>query len=219
MKLFSLIVTLLIVGANNLSARENPFEPTNMYQEEVARMMEIEEDYPAEFQQKEDASQFEEMSESKEEIAKQEEEKKKKEAAKKAAVMKAKAVPVVPSDKIVYVPKRDKTFTKQALISLLPGVEVEFEGRTLQIKSKYEVFQKFDLNEENKIILDYRADTSFYTIRKDLNSQFFNKLIIGNHKEERFFRVVLQLPATPKDYKVTYNEDLVTVVFEESGLK
>ncbi|RXJ55404.1 AMIN domain-containing protein [Candidatus Marinarcus aquaticus] len=214
MKLFSLIVTLLIVGTNNLTARENPFEPTNMYQEEVARMMEIEEDYPAEFQKNDDPSQYEQMSEPKEEVAKKEEVKKE---APKPEVKKE--VKKVDTDKVVYVPKRDKTFTKQALISLLPGVEVEFEGRTLQIKSKYEVFQKFDLNNENKIILDFRANTSFYTIRKDLNSQFFNKLIIGNHKEESFFRVVLEVPASPKDYRVTYDKDLVTVVFEESGLK
>ncbi len=52
MKLFYLILTLLVIGTPNLSARENPFEPTKTYEEELARMMEIEEDYPAEFQEK-----------------------------------------------------------------------------------------------------------------------------------------------------------------------
>jgi hypothetical protein len=126
---------------------------------------------------------------------------------------------VVPNENLVYVPLREQTYTKKAVISLIPGVEVEFEGKVLQIKSKYEVFQKFDLNDQNKIILDFRAQTSFYTIRKELNSQYFNKLAVGNHKEDKFFRIVLELPASPKDYKVTYNEDLVTVTFEESGLK
>jgi len=54
MKTFSLLVTLIIVISSNLSARENPFEPTQTYETEVARLMEIEEDYPYEFQEKED---------------------------------------------------------------------------------------------------------------------------------------------------------------------
>ncbi|PKN14663.1 MAG: hypothetical protein CVU67_04495 [Deltaproteobacteria bacterium HGW-Deltaproteobacteria-24] len=213
MKLFYLILTLLVIGTPNLSARENPFEPTKTYEEELARMMEIEEDYPAEFQEK-DPSAYEQMSPVVQEVVPKAE-------PKKEVVVKPKEVakPKVPDENLVYVPLREKMFTKQAVISVLPGVEVSFEGKKLEIKSKYEVFQKFDLNDENKIILDFRATTSFYTIRKDLNSQYFTKLVVGNHKEEKFFRVALQLPASPKDYKVTYNEDVVTIVFEESGLK
>ncbi len=213
MKLFYLILTLLVIGTPNLSARENPFEPTKTYEEELSRMMEIEEDYPAEFQEK-DPSDYEQMSPVVQEVAPKVE-------PKKEVVVKPKEVskPKVPDENLVYVPLREKMFTKQAVISILPGVEVSFEGKKLEIKSKYEVFQKFDLNDENKIILDFRATTSFYTIRKDLNSQYFTKLVVGNHKEDKFFRVALQLPASPKDYKVTYDDDVVTIVFEESGLK
>ncbi len=212
MKFFYFILTLLVIGTPYLSARENPFEPTKTYEEELARMMEIEEDYPAEFQEK-DPSQYEQMSPVVEETPKVE--------PKKEVTPAPKVVtkPKVPDENLVYVPLREKMFTKQAVISVLPGVEVSFEGKKLEIKSKYEVFQKFDLNDENKIILDFRATTSFYTIRKDLNSQYFTKLVVGNHKEEKFFRVALQLPASPKDYKVTYNDDIVTILFEESGLK
>lgn len=213
MKLFYFILTLLVIGSPYLSARENPFEPTKTYEEELARMMEIEEDYPAEFQEK-DPSQYEQMSPVVEEVIPKVEPKKE-----VAPAPKVVAKPKVPDENLVYVPLREQIFTKQAVISVLPGVEVSFEGKKLEIKSKYEVFQKFDLNDENKIILDFRATTSFYTIRKDLNSQYFTKLVVGNHKEDKFFRVALQLPASPKDYKVTYNEDVVTIVFEESGLK
>jgi len=211
MKLFYLIMTLLVVGNLNLSARENPFEPTKTYEEELARMMEIEEDFPAEFQEK-DGSQYEQMTPVVEEAPKVE-------VKKEVVAPKVVAKPKVPDENLVYVPLREQTFTKQAVISVLPGVEISFEGKKLEIKSKYEVFQKFDLNEENKIILDFRATTSFYTIRKDLNSQYFSKLVVGNHQDEKFFRVALQLPASPKDYKVTYNDDIVTILFEESGLK
>ncbi|MFA7083405.1 MAG: AMIN domain-containing protein [Arcobacteraceae bacterium] len=211
MKFFYLILTLLVISTPNLSARDNPFEPTKTYDEELARMMEIEEDFPAEFQEK-DPSQYEQMSPVVVETPKVE--------PKKVVVKpKEKAKPKVPDANLVYVPLRDQMHTKQAVIAILPGVEVSFEGKKLEIKSKYEVFQKFDLNEENKMILDFRATTSFYTIRKDLNSQYFTKLVVGNHKEEKFFRVAIQLPASPKDYKVTYNDDVVTIVFEESGLK
>ncbi len=54
MKTVSLFITLLIVMTTSLIARENPFEPTQTYETEVARLMEIEEDYPYEFQEKED---------------------------------------------------------------------------------------------------------------------------------------------------------------------
>jgi FKBP-type peptidyl-prolyl cis-trans isomerase len=223
-----LCIPLIVIATQSLNARENPFEPTKSYQDEVARMMEIEEDYPVEFQKK-SANEYEQFheneltiqeeapkkEEAKEETAKKEEKKEEKSAKKEKAAPKV----VVPNENLVYVPLREQTYTKKAVIALIPGVEVEFEGRTLHIKSKYEVFQKFDLNDENKIILDFRAQTSFYTIRKELNSQYFNKLVVGNHKEDKFFRIVLELPASPKDYKVTYNDNLVTVAFEESGLK
>lgn len=221
-----LCIPLIVIATQSLNARENPFEPTKSYQDEVARMMEIEEDYPVEFQKKGDEAyeQFNENEltieeESPKQASKEDKkpEPKKEEPSKEVAKKELKVV--VPNENLVYVPLREQTYTKKAVIALIPGVEVEFEGKTLEIKSKYEVFQKFDLNDENKIILDFRAQTSFYTIRKELNSQYFSKLVVGNHKEDKFFRIVLQLPASPKDYKVTYNEDLVTVSFEESGLK
>ncbi|WP_419771173.1 MAG: AMIN domain-containing protein [Candidatus Marinarcus sp.] len=217
MKLFSLLVTLFVIVTNNVNARENPFEPTKTYKDEMARVMEIEEDYPAEFQAKKDDSQYEKMTPVP--VVEPVKEEVKAPVVKKEVVAKKEVVKKVPSEKVVYVPLRQKMYTKQAVISLLPGVELRFEGKDLEIKSKYEVFQKFDINDENKIILDFRATTSFYTVRKDLNSQYFSKIIIGNHQDENFFRIVLKLPASPKDYKVTYNEDLVNVVFEESGLK
>ena len=54
MKTLSLFITLFIVITSNLDARENPFEPTQTYEIEAARLMEIEENYPYEFQEKED---------------------------------------------------------------------------------------------------------------------------------------------------------------------
>ena len=219
MKLFYLMITLLVIGMPQLSARENPFEPTKTYEEELARMMELQEDVPKEFQVK-DPSTYEKMSPSPKPLT--EKEIKLKPEPKKPVVAKPKkevSKPKVSDENLVYVPSQDKMYTKQAVISVIPGLEVSFEGKKLEIKSKYEVFQKFDINEENKIILDFRAATTFYTLRKDLNSQYFSKLAVGNHKEEKFFRVALQLPASPKDYKVTYDKDIVTVIFEESGLK
>ncbi len=48
------LFTLLLILSTSLIARENPFEPTNAYEEEAARMIEInevEQDYDVEFQQ------------------------------------------------------------------------------------------------------------------------------------------------------------------------
>ena len=54
MKTISTFIILFIVITTNLNARENPFEPTQTYETEFERLMEIEEDYPYEFQEKED---------------------------------------------------------------------------------------------------------------------------------------------------------------------
>ncbi|OUR75017.1 hypothetical protein A9Q76_00030, partial [Arcobacter sp. 31_11_sub10_T18] len=54
MKTIPALIILFIVVLSTLNARENPFEPTQTYETEFERLMEIEEDYPYEFQEKED---------------------------------------------------------------------------------------------------------------------------------------------------------------------
>ena len=56
MKSVPLFVTSLLMVAS-LEARENPFMPTKAYENEVARLMEIDQNYPPEFLQEKQNSQ------------------------------------------------------------------------------------------------------------------------------------------------------------------
>lgn len=60
MKSLPLFVTSLLMVAS-LEARENPFMPTKAYNDEVARLMEIDQNYPPEFMEKNQDIQTEDM--------------------------------------------------------------------------------------------------------------------------------------------------------------
>jgi len=281
MKTFSLLVTLIIVISSNLSARENPFEPTQTYETEVARLMEIEEDYPYEFQEKEDQEEHktqEKNIHSKTDAAKmpppmmqdkntsmpQVDKEAKKEikpkmqmkptSVKKMALVEPKittAEPMIPpmpqempakkeetktitlenamsnlsEEKIeVQVPNR-KGFGEPKMemiakdihenIDLLPFVNLDYTNDKITIGSKYEVFRKFTIDKSKKIVLDYHAKIFFSTKSKKTPTQYFEKVIAGNHLKERYFRIVVVLKDKPSKYKVTYTNNLVTIEFDK----
>ena len=65
---------------------------------------------------------------------------------------------------------------------------------------------------KKKIILDFGAKENFYTVREDLNSTNFPKIAVGNHKNENYFRVVVELANMPEDYEVTYDDKMVSII-------
>lgn len=229
------LFTLLVVLSTSLIARENPFEPTNAYEEEAARMIEITEidqDYDVEFQQEQQY-----INEVYEKMNKPAEEKKAKmvkkampapkpaltEAKVKKLIKKAqketeaktrtivKRVTNAPKEikQVVYVkPRLDVTVEK----NILPFVKIEFDNDKIDIYSKYKVTKKLTLPGKKKIILDYAAKENFYTKREILDSTSFLKIAIGNHKKDKFFRVVIELSEMPENYEVTYDDMKVSIV-------
>ncbi len=221
----SLITLLFLFSA--LIARENPFEPTNAYEEEAARMIEIneiEEDYDVEFQQEQQYVNevYEKMNkpEKKPEAKKtsklsntvtKDEVKKMIKKAQKEAKPKViiKEIIKEPEQQVVYVkPRLDVTLQKE----ILPFVKIEFDDDKIDILSKYKVSKKITLPGKKKIVLDYMAKENFYTIRKKLESTNFPKIIVGNHKKDKFFRVVIELANMPENYEVTYTDQKVSIV-------
>lgn len=252
MKPFSLLITSIIF-ISSLEARENPFMPTKAYQDEVARLMELDENYPKEFQQsnnsiekedmtpilkekdvnkplptavekteeeikKEQAKKEEELKRQKEldealknaEMAKKEAEKLK--AEKDAAEAKAKALEA--QGPVVYVKKRDDIVVDKTL-DLLPFLNVHYTNDTMTLTSPHKVFKKFYLLEENKLIIDFKAEVTFFTKRVDLESTHFEKIVAGNHQSENYFRVVILLKDSPINYDVTYSQDSVYITFNK----
>lgn len=247
MKPFSLLITSLIF-ISSLEARENPFMPTKAYENEVARLMEIDENYPKEFMENSNIE-TEDMTPILREgevnkplptaVAKTEEELKKEQAIKdaklkkekelenalkKAAMAKAeaeklkaqkeaaeaKAKALEEQGPVVYVKKRDDIVVDNKL-ELLPFLDVAYTDDSMTLTSPHKVFKKFYLLEENKLIIDFKAEVTFFTKRVDLESKHFKKIVAGNHQNEKYFRIVLLLKESPIKYSVTYSEDSVYI--------
>ncbi|PPK61774.1 AMIN domain-containing protein [Malaciobacter marinus] len=229
MKKISLFIALLILSSS-LSARENPFETTQAYNEEVARLMEIKESYPDEFENQEKIYIEEIQEKMKTNSINKDTKSVEKKANKKASELtedKIKKLITQAQEKtvnetkkfvqelkkqekeeIIYVkPRTDVSFEKE----LLPFLKFEYTNVKLQINTKYDVFKKFTLPNQNKIILDFHAKENFYTKREDLNSTNFTRITVGNHKKDKFFRVVVELTDTPDNYEVTYTNGQVTI--------
>lgn len=252
MKSFSLLITSIIF-ISSLEARENPFMPTKAYQDEVARLIEIDENYPKEFMESNNNIETEDMTpilkeedvnkplptaiaKTEEEIKKEQEiieaqlkkEKELEEALEKAAMAKAeaqkfkaekeaalaKAKALEEQGPVVYVKKRDDIVVDNTL-ELLPFLNVQYTNETMTLTSPHKVFKKFHLLEENKLIIDFKAEVTFFTKRVDLESKHFQKIVAGNHQAEKYFRVVLILKESPIKYEVTYSDDSVYISFNQ----
>ncbi|MGE4455472.1 MAG: AMIN domain-containing protein [Arcobacteraceae bacterium] len=82
------------------------------------------------------------------------------------------------------------------------------------ISSKYKVSKKLDIEDENKIVFDFRANTNFKTKRFDLDHKYFKQIAIGNHESEGFFRVVVELKEPINKFESTYSDAKVTVKYK-----
>lgn len=218
----------------NLSARENPFELTNAFEEEMGRIIELnesslpheviqEEQYINEIQEKieEKTTKKEEVQEKPKEIVYTKEEVDKliqttktqaQQQAKmliKKEIQKAK---VLEPEQIVYVKPRADIINEEFLTKeILPFVKIEFNDDKLMIDSKYSISKKFNLDKENKIVIDYKADENFFTKRENLQSKSFKKITVGNHQKENYFRVVLELNTNTSNFDVSYKDNLITI--------
>lgn len=232
MKTFSFLVTLLVL-VSFAEARENPFMPTKTYEDEMQRMMEIEINPPREFQEKND-SEYEYSSKKAKEMDKPKPVAKtpaqiKAELDAKKALAKAQAkekelekrMKALEDEKakaknnpLIFVKMREDVVVDKK-IEILPFISIEYTNTQLKIHSKYKVFKKFYLEDENKLILDFRGYTNFYTKHYDLDGNAFKKFSLGNHKEKRFFRAVIALKDNSSKYAVTYDEGMVLVNYSE----
>lgn len=239
------LFTLTIVLAFNLNARENPFEATNAYEEEAARIIEQNE---IDDNSINESAYIQEMQEKMSTVSKESENKNKvqeavkkltpalkvektytkkevKKLIKKAQVQSESKVKnllkkelekntMVEPKQVVYVKPRtdiiDDTISLKSKM-LLDFLKVEYNDDKLIIHTSDVVSKKFTLEKENKIIIDYKATKNFYTKREILESTNFKKIAIGNHKNERFYRVVILLSEKPDNYRVEYKDNIITI--------
>ncbi len=188
MKLLTL-VTLCIFLAFNLEARENPFEMTVPYEEELARILEENENLAQK---------------------KQEEEKKIDQAIKILEKKIAKLTPKETQEKIETKPLEEKDLISK---EVFPFLTFSYNDDKIIIKNKDSLLQKIILDKENKIALDYKRKIYFYTKKYDLNSKNFNKIAIGTHPEKSFYRIMIQLNSNFKDFTIEEKDDLFIISF------
>ena len=239
--------TLTFVLALSLNARENPFEATNAYEEEAARIIEqneIDENsinesaYIKEMREKMSKVTDDNLDVNKNKVEeaikklspalKVEKTYTKKEVDKIISKTKVQTenrtkqivqkelnkTKTIEPKQIVYVKPRTDIIEDTSMKNkrLLDFINIEYNNSKLIIHTKDLVSKKFTIKKENKIIIDYKAKKNFYTKRENLDSSSFKNIIIGNHKKENFYRVVIQLNNNPSNYKVEYKDNLITII-------
>jgi hypothetical protein len=146
MKSLPLIVTSLLMVAS-LEARENPFMPTKAYNDEAARLMEIDQNYPPEFMEKNQNIELEDMTPVLKEgdvnkplpsaVAKSEEEMKKEQMKKEAQIKKEKMLQE--ALKKVEMAKREAAKAKKEKeAAMAKAKELEERGPVVYVKPRPE---------------------------------------------------------------------------------
>lgn len=132
------------------------------------------------------------------------------------------------NDEIIYVKKRvdvkkekiiEKKITmkKEAhTINPLPFVNILYSNNNMTIEtSKYKYFRKRILEDRNKIIFDFKATkTNFYTKYIDLQTDTFEKISIGNHPKEKYYRIVIKVNGNINDYIIKVDKNLVNISYK-----
>ena len=236
MKKLSLI-TLSLFAAISLEARENPFVSTNAYEEEKARIIEQNaidaqaaqsEAYIKEMQKmmesiRPDGTLPEKkpvVQEPKKEIVTKDEIKEllknveKQNAVKTQQIVKKeleKAKEDQTTKEVVFVKPRTDIQVLDKTIKPLPYVEISYNDNSLSINTNYEMKKSFNLESENKIIVDFEATKKFTTKKNELSSENFKTVVIGNHQEKNFFRVVVKTSNKPSSYKISKENGSVKI--------
>jgi hypothetical protein len=203
----SILFIFTVLLAMNLSARMNPFEPTDTFFEqqkeyEQIRKQEEEKQLELEKQRKLELLAQQEAEEKAEQLRLQQEqaiqlEKQRKLAEEQAA----KLIKVVEKKEEVVVPKDS--------YKILPFVNIKVSDDELEvfIDKRYKLINQDILEDQKKFLFDFRATESFYTVRKILKSKDFKSFAVGTHMEKNFFRVVVELNDNVSKYKEYINSN------------
>ncbi len=209
------LFTLTLVLAFNLNARENPFEATNAYEEEAARI--IEQKVKEAIEKLKPALKVEKTytkKEVKKLIKKAQVQSESK--VKKLVKRELEKTKIVEPKQVVFVKPRTDILDEELVMMktkvLLDFIKVQYNDEKIVLHTKDRVSKKFALEKENKLIIDYKARKNFYTKRDTLDSSNFKKIAVGSHKKENFYRVVIQLENKPSMYKVIYTDGLINIL-------
>lgn len=235
------LFTLTSILALNLNARENPFEITNVFEEEVGKIVEMDE--KAVKRSMENAPYIKEMQEKMSNVTSQGENKNKVDdnankiaspeqkpyskkevdsliqktqnqtAQKTKELVKKEVQKTTEPTQVVYVKPRPDVGEEEALLTknILPFIKLEYNDNKLIINTTHPVSKKFSVDKENKLIIDYKALVEFNTKTDTLESKNFKRVAVGNHKKEGYFRIAIELIDKPSKYDVSYSDESITI--------
>ena len=186
------LFTLTVILALNLNARENPFEPTDVFEDEVGKIVQMDENsvkksmeetpYIKEMQEKmsnvtgQNKNKVEENIDkampvteqkaySKKEVDSLIQKTQKQTEQKAKEIAKKEVQKTTEPTQVVYVKPRSDVADDEALLTktILPYLKVEYNDNKFIIHSEHKVSKKFSVDKENKIIIDYKGLVEFNT--------------------------------------------------------
>jgi len=231
------LFTLTSILVLNLNARENPFEVTNVFEEEVGKIVEMDEKavkksmeetpYIKEMQEKmsnvgqsENKNKVEDNAHkvtpppySKKEVDSLIQKTQKQTEQKAKELVKKEVQKTTEPTQVIYVKPRADVAEDESLLTknILPFIKLEFNDNKLIINTTHPVSKKFSIDKENKLIIDYKAQIEFNTKTDTLESKSFKKVAVGNHKKEGYFRIAVELIDKPSKFDVEYKEESIII--------
>jgi len=100
---------------------------------------------------------------------------------------------------------------------ILPFITIDTDFNSLKVSSRpnYNIVTYHVLKEKNKIAFDFLADVWFYTRYKKLDAPHFDAYTLGNHKQQKYFRVTITLKENIKNYKILLNNNIATITYKK----
>jgi hypothetical protein len=232
--------TLIIISTLSLNARENPFEMTDTFEEEIGKIVDMDEagvkkameesSYIKEMQEKmsniptnenknkvenlnKSTPTSEEKTYSKKEVDTLIQKTQKQTEEKAKELVKKEVQKTTEPTQVVYVKPRTDIVDDESLLTknILPFIKLEFNDNKLIINTTHKVLKKFSVPAENKLIIDYDAKIEFNTKTDTLESKNFKRVAVGNHKKEGYFRIAIELIDKPSKFDVDYKDEIVTI--------
>ena len=116
-------------------------------------------------------------------------------------------------EQVVYVKPRADAATDETLISknILPFIKVDYNDNKLLIATQDAVSKKFSINNENKLVIDFKGKKNFTANKHSLNSANFKAISTGNHAGNGFYRIVIELASKPSSYNFDYNDSIISI--------
>jgi len=204
MKKLSLLLYIVLL-TTNLYSRMNPFEPTDTFKEQqqeylTKQQQAKEKELAIQKQKKLELLQQQEGQKKAEQLQLKQEQQAKLEQQKKIEALKK-------AQRIHIAQKKKEAEIDKDSYKILPFVHIKVSrlGLEIFIDKRYKLINQDILKDQKKVLFDFRATESFYTVKKVLNYKNFKAFAIGSHMEKNFFRIVVDLTDNVSKYKEYIN--------------